>query len=98
MCAIIDDSTGATDTVELDQAAQGRISRIDAIQHQKMALAQRNRAEQRLKRIDAVLASVTDPDLEFGDCRVCEDPIPLLRLRAKPDALFCIPCLEERSA
>ena len=39
-CAIINDETGATDTVELDQAAQGRVSRIDAIQQQKMALSE----------------------------------------------------------
>ena len=31
---------------------------------------------------------------EFGVCESCEEPIPMNRLRAKPDATFCLPCQE----
>ena len=97
LITLIRDETGATDTVTLDQSAQGRISRIDAIQHQKMAQAQKRRATQRLERVQTILASYDDPDIDFGCCRDCEDPIPMPRLRARPDALFCMECQEARA-
>jgi DnaK suppressor protein len=96
LLTLIADETGATDTVELDQSTQGRLSRMDAIQHQQMAMAQCRRAAQRLERVDAVLAGWDDPDLEFGCCRFCEDPIALPRLHAKPDAISCVDCANAR--
>jgi len=90
------DENRATDTVQLDQSTQGRLSRIDAIQAQEMAKAQQRRARLRTQRIDALLRNYDDPDGEFGCCRECEEPIPLSRLQAIPDALFCVPCGERK--
>ena len=87
---------GTTDTVELDQSTQGRLSRMDAMQRQEMATAERRRAKVRLERVQAVLESYEDPDVDFGCCRDCGEPIPLPRLKALPDALFCVPCAQER--
>ena len=95
---LIEDETGATATVELDQSTQGRLSRMDAIQVQKMAEAQRRRAKQRLERVEGVLSSRDDPDQEFGHCRVCDEPISYPRLKASPDAIFCVECAQEREA
>ena len=96
LVALVADETGATDTVELDQAAQGRLSRIDAIQQQKMAQAQRRRAQLRLERVESVLEAYDDPEVDFGCCRTCTDPIAYARLKAQPDALFCVECAQAR--
>ena len=88
------DETGATETVELDQGAQGRVSRIDAIQAQKMAEAQRRRAEQRLERVTNVLATADDE--EFGCCWECGEAIRFARLMARPDSVLCVDCAEAR--
>ena len=50
----------STETVELDQGQQGRLSRIDAMQAQKMAIAQRDRAVQRLERVHNILDTAED--------------------------------------
>ena len=93
---IIADETGATNTVELDQSTQGRLSRMDAIQHQQMAKAQCRRAKQRLERVDAVLDGWDDPDFDFGCCQFCGEPIALARLTAQPDAISCVACANAR--
>lgn len=96
LLTLIADETGATDTVELDQSTQGRLSRMDAIQAQKMAQAQRRRATQRLERIDSVLEIRAEDASAFGCCRICEEPIGFRRLKAQPDALFCVECAHAR--
>ena len=94
--ALLADTTGATATVILDQSAQGRLSRMDAMQRQEMAKAQRRRAQERLARVERALVAFDDPDVDFGECRACEDPIPFKRLLAVPDAAFCVVCTERR--
>ncbi|MCH9765363.1 MAG: TraR/DksA C4-type zinc finger protein [Alphaproteobacteria bacterium] len=80
----------ARDTVALDQASVGRVSRIDALQGQQMALAQdRNRAAE-LVQIEAALQRVADGS--FGLCVVCDEDIPEKRLRLNPAAATCINC------
>lgn len=83
--------TGAQATVALDQQSVGRLSRMDALQHQAMALAnqtQRNmakiRAEAALKRID---------EGEFGYCTDCGEDIPAERLALNPAAPRCVSCV-----
>jgi len=90
----IDAVADATQTEELDQGQQGRLSRIDAMQAQKMAIAQRDRAVVRLKRVRNILE--TTDDEEFGCCGECGDPIPLPRLMARPDSVLCIECAGAR--
>ena len=93
----LSDVGGISQTIELDQARVGRLSRMDALQHQAMAKEQRRRAEVRLHRVSARLdeAVVNDPD--FGLCRDCLEVIPWPRLEAIPDALFCTDCQHLRT-
>ena len=49
-------SAGSRDPVELDQASVGRLSRMDAMQQQAMALATERRRTSALARIDAALS------------------------------------------
>lgn len=47
-------------TVTLDQASVGRLSRMDALQQQAMAISNQQRAQTALKRIDAALLRCND--------------------------------------
>ena len=90
------DDAGLGDTVELDQGAVGRISRVDALQAQAMAQATQRRARLRLERVRAALERYRqDPD-ELGTCPACGDDIGLGRLRAYPEAVFCVGCADRR--
>jgi len=79
-----------TGTVTLDQQAVGRLSRMDALQGQQMALAQARRREAEIKRIDATLARLDDED--FGYCDECGDAIALRRIELDPTVRTCIGC------
>ena len=81
-------------TVELDQGQQGRLSRIDAMQSQKMAEAQIRRARIRRERVENILAQADEPD--FGCCGDCGDLIPMPRLMARPDSVLCVECSDAR--
>jgi DnaK suppressor protein len=52
--------------VELDQSQVGRLSRMDAMQVQEMALEQERRRGIEIQRINAALARITDG--EYGFC------------------------------
>ena len=93
----LSDAGGISGTVELDQARVGRLSRMDALQHQAMAKEQKRRAEMRLERVEARLAEADANDPDFGLCRDCLERIPWPRLEAIPDALFCTGCQQLRS-
>ena len=80
--------------VELDQAAVGRVSRIDAIQQQKMVEASRRALAARRQQIQAAL--LRHEQDEYGDCLDCGEGIPFARLKARPESLFCIRCQEAR--
>ncbi|WP_245837809.1 TraR/DksA family transcriptional regulator [Tropicimonas sediminicola] len=83
-------SAGARSVVELDQAATGRLSRMDALQHQAMAQAQaRRRAAERV-RIRAALARLDEG--EYGYCTDCGEPIPAERLELDPALARCAEC------
>ena len=82
--------------VELDQAAVGRLSRIDAIQQQQMADAQRRRNELRLKQLAVALRGFDDDS--YGDCKVCGEPIGYRRLKARPESPACVSCMAELEA
>lgn len=87
-------SAEAAKPVELDQPAIGRVSRIDAIQQQKMLEANRAAQKGRLGLIRAALIRL-DED-EYGDCRGCGECIGLARLSARPESVFCIECQQAR--
>lgn len=77
-------------TVTLDQASVGRLSRMDALQQQAMAINNRQRAQMTLRRIDAALLRCNDHS--YGLCMDCDEPIPTPRLAFDPAALRCIDC------
>lgn len=80
----------SSETVALDQSRVGRLSRMDAMQNQAMAVAGKARAEQRLRLIDAALQRIKTGD--YGDCMECGEAINPKRLEVDPTALYCIEC------
>ena len=81
---------GAVDPVELDQARVGRLSRMDAMQHQAMAQAASRLAALEAQRIRTALKRIATR--EYGYCIHCEEEIAEGRLQADPSALTCIAC------
>ena len=79
-----------SDTVELDQQLMGRVSRIDAIQQQSMAAANRIIQQKQLNSIVRVLNTISKGD--YGHCKECDEPIGFERLKIKPEAELCITC------
>ena len=74
-------------------ASLGRLTRLDAMQQQEMAKAQRANAKTQLTKVKRLLEDWDDN--EAGMCRSCEDPIGYGRLKRVPDSLVCITCLED---
>lgn len=81
---------GRGGTVHLDQAAMGRVSRVDALQQQQMAQAEVRRARQRLQQIRLALAAAEDD--AYGDCRRCGEPVGYRRLTIRPETPLCVAC------
>ncbi len=86
------DDTSRTETVDLDLPI-GRLSRMDAIQQQKMAQAEQAKAGLRLQAVEAALERAAED--EYGWCCQCGEPVGWPRLRARPETPFCVPCLEK---
>ncbi|MEZ5863567.1 MAG: TraR/DksA family transcriptional regulator [Geminicoccaceae bacterium] len=76
--------------VELDQAAVGRLSRMDALQVQAMAQAADRQRQQRIRRVEAALERMADGD--YGWCVRCGEPIASGRLEADPAVPTCVAC------
>lgn len=76
--------------VELDQTRVGRLSRMDALQGQAMAVETERRREVELRRIDAALARVESG--EYGYCLTCGEAIGAKRLELDPATPVCIDC------
>ena len=79
-----------TKPVILDQQSVGRLSRMDAIQQQQMALANKQQSSEMLIYIKRALQRVDSGD--YGFCLECEDPVAFARLQAQPFARLCIDC------
>jgi len=80
----------ATRPVMLDQSSVGRLSRMDAMQGQAMAVATQRRRSMQLQRIQSALARIERGD--YGLCAVCEEEIALRRLLSDPAVPLCIDC------
>lgn len=91
--ATIDKGREGAQVVSLDEPI-GRLSRMDAMQQQKMAEAAKRQAELRLGQVQVALAAVADG--EYGYCRSCEEPIGIRRLTARPESPFCLSCQGRR--
>ena len=89
---LMDMSREGTRTVELDQPI-GRLTRMDAIQQQKMATANRHGHSVRLQQVLQALAAMDSG--RYGACLRCEDPIGYPRLQARPESPYCLDCQDE---
>jgi DnaK suppressor protein len=80
----------ATRPVVLDQTSVGRLSRMDAMQGQAMAVASQARRQLQMRRIDAALARLDAG--EYGFCTRCGEDINPRRLEFDPTTPLCIEC------
>ena len=87
---ILKTASDRTDVVDLDQEI-GRLSRMDALQQQKMAEAEKARHKIRLKSVKRALVALEED--EYGFCARCGEPIDYRRLKARPESPCCVPCL-----
>ncbi len=78
-------------TVELDQTAVGRLSRMDSLQNQSLSRGLRDREIVRLSQIRAALLRVERG--RFGRCTECDSVIPFERLFVFPEAAECADCV-----
>jgi DnaK suppressor protein len=76
--------------VALDQTTQGRLSRMDALQVQAMALETDRRRKIEIKRVEAAILRMEND--EFGYCASCGDEIEVKRLDNDPACPNCISC------
>ena len=83
----------AGDPVELDQAKVGRLSRMDAMQMQQMALESSRRRQQQLVKIDSALYRIESDD--YGFCLRCDEEIDVRRLHIDPTNTLCVKCAEK---
>ena len=85
-----DISIESRETVMLDPQSVGRLSRMDALQGQAMALATEERRKQERTRIEAALRRIEAG--EFGFCLKCDEEIATRRLELDPATPFCLAC------
>ena len=75
--------------VELDSSI-GRLSRMDALQNQQMALELKRRQENQLLRIENAFKRLATG--HYGLCGKCKKPIEEDRLEVFPDTATCVRC------
>lgn len=85
-----DSSAADRAPVVLDQQSVGRLSRIDAMQVQAMALATEQRRKSELSRVRAALKRLDSE--EFGHCEICGEEIAPARIEHNPAVTTCIGC------
>jgi DnaK suppressor protein len=92
---LLANSSDGAQPVSLDEPI-GRLSRMDAMQQQSMVQANRRTAQTRLTRIEAALRRYEND--EYGLCLECEEEVGYARLKAQPEAPFCINCQGNKEA
>jgi DnaK suppressor protein len=86
-------SDDLTKVVKLDQSAVGRLSRMDAIRAQGMAIEIKGRREHQLLKIESALRRIAAGD--FGICLRCGEEINIRRLDVDPSYTQCIKCADK---
>jgi len=84
----------ATQIVELDQSSVGRLSRMDAMQGQAMAIAANQRRQIELQEIEAALKRIDQE--AYGYCLECDEEIAEPRLKLDPATPLCIDCASSK--
>ena len=93
LAGVLAGAAEAAKPVDLEQPI-GRISRIDAIQQQKMAQASRETMALRAQQVEAALERFAGGT--YGTCAACEENVGYPRLKARPETPFCIACQTRR--
>ncbi len=83
-------SAEARAPVTLQQDSVGRLSRMDAMQGQAMALAAERRRETERQRILGALSRLDEG--EWGYCLTCGEEIAKARLANDPSVAKCVGC------
>ncbi|OOE91775.1 hypothetical protein BZG79_05865 [Salinivibrio sp. MA427] len=91
----VGEQNGADSTIILDQQSVGRLSRMDAMQGQQMAIEQKRRRKERLLQVRAAIKRIEDED--YGYCLDCDEPINPKRLEFDPCAQRCVVCEEKQA-
>jgi DnaK suppressor protein len=81
--------------VELDQSRVGRLSRMDAMQGQQMAMEAGRRRQHQLLKIEAAFRRIES--CEYGYCLDCDEEIDIRRLEFDPTNTRCIGCAEKQA-
>ncbi|PCK08639.1 MAG: hypothetical protein COA42_08170 [Alteromonadaceae bacterium] len=79
--------------VKLDQSSTGRLTRMDAMQAQEMALENARRRKRHIVKISEALQRINNAD--YGYCLVCDEEVALKRLQYDPALEHCIGCAEQ---
>jgi DnaK suppressor protein len=79
-------------TVVLDQNSVGRLSRMDAMQAQQMAIESARCNDSNLLKLKAALIRIENDN--YGYCEVCDEEIILGRLSIDPTVRNCVFCCE----
>ena len=90
---LVANTTEAAKPVALDEPI-GRLSRVDAMQQQRMVAANRQAARQRRRQVEAALARIDSG--EYGECLGCGENIKSKRLAVQPEAALCLECQSQR--
>lgn len=83
----------ATEPIAPD-AAIGRLSRLDSMQMQQIALAGQRRLKEERARLQEAQRRIDAGT--YGRCPLCGDDIAGERLEYQPDAVTCVPCLQRK--
>jgi DnaK suppressor protein len=94
LLSLRESSAQSREAVQLDQQSVGRLSRMDAMQAQQMALAADRQRKMQISRIQRALRQMDEG--EFGYCVECGDEIPEGRLWADPTAHLCVSCASRK--
>lgn len=89
----LEEAASATGVVTLDQTSVGRVSRMDAMQQQSMAVSTRTKAEASLRKVIAAIRRMDEQD--YGYCDNCDEPIEFRRLEVQPEASHCLKCQDQ---
>lgn len=84
------ESTAAASEAVSPDVSIGRLSRLESMQHQQIALAGKRRLEDERSRLIEARRRIDAGT--FGRCLFCGRDIPSDRLLIKPDAVSCVGC------
>lgn len=93
---IVDKSKRALDEMREEPERGGQDSVDESTEEQGTAtmLRQKDREKKYLTKVNQALERLDEGT--YGTCMQCAEPIPEERLRARPAAVLCIDCKEER--